>query len=312
MVAFAENKICPAFGGALPASLGALGALGVEQIIYYYGPETENYYVRNRYYTPTLGRWLTRDPIGTQGGINLYAYVASNPAGYVDAWGLAGCRRNAMDTLNKALSRARNQFLDEVSQDEIQGTQIALDENAAGQLADMTDTAEVGAVGGFAGDAFKAISAITDAQRVISTLNDFREVGPLFDTAYEGAAETRTVSGFVEAMDGSNTAASIAVSAAASALASYSIFGNQGKALSAALQQAESGALNRGMPGLDVAFDVLSAVRRALEAAYNSACPLSNYITPMTRALYAARVASALRSYAKELAQCGRGCGSKK
>ena len=42
---------------------------------YRFDPETENYYARNRFYSPTLGRWLTRDPIGTSGGINLYGYV---------------------------------------------------------------------------------------------------------------------------------------------------------------------------------------------------------------------------------------------
>ncbi len=53
-----------------------------------YDAETDNYYVRNRYYSPTLGRWLTRDPIGYQGGINLYGYVNSSPVGNVDARGL--------------------------------------------------------------------------------------------------------------------------------------------------------------------------------------------------------------------------------
>lgn len=27
-----------------------------------------------RYYDPQTGRWLTRDPIGTAGGMNLYEY----------------------------------------------------------------------------------------------------------------------------------------------------------------------------------------------------------------------------------------------
>ena len=34
---------------------------------YRYDPETENYYVRNRFYAPVLGRWLQRDPIGYAG-----------------------------------------------------------------------------------------------------------------------------------------------------------------------------------------------------------------------------------------------------
>ena len=55
---------------------------------YRYDAETENYYVRNRYYSPVLGRWITRDPIGYEGGINLYGYVESSPTGRIDARGL--------------------------------------------------------------------------------------------------------------------------------------------------------------------------------------------------------------------------------
>ena len=63
--------------------------LYLENCGYRYNAETENYYVRNRYYSPPLGRWLTRDPIGYRGGINLYGYVNSSPVGNVDAEGLA-------------------------------------------------------------------------------------------------------------------------------------------------------------------------------------------------------------------------------
>ena len=69
----------------------AQSSYGANDIIYCgyrYDAETQNYYVRNRYYLPTLGRWLTRDPIGYQGGINLYEYVQSSPVGNVDAAGL--------------------------------------------------------------------------------------------------------------------------------------------------------------------------------------------------------------------------------
>ena len=55
-----------------------------------YDPETELYYVRNRTYSPVLGRWVQRDPIGYAGGINLYECVVSNPVADVDSSGTQG------------------------------------------------------------------------------------------------------------------------------------------------------------------------------------------------------------------------------
>lgn len=37
-----------------------------------------------RVYDTNLGRWLSRDPIGERGGINLYGYVNNNPVNYAD------------------------------------------------------------------------------------------------------------------------------------------------------------------------------------------------------------------------------------
>jgi len=42
-----------------------------------------------RYYQPTLQRFISEDPIGFAGGdVNLYAYVANNPATFIDPIGL--------------------------------------------------------------------------------------------------------------------------------------------------------------------------------------------------------------------------------
>jgi RHS repeat-associated protein len=42
-----------------------------------------------RSYVPSLGRWLTRDPLGENGGINLYGYAGDSPPNYFDPYGLA-------------------------------------------------------------------------------------------------------------------------------------------------------------------------------------------------------------------------------
>ena len=41
-----------------------------------------------RAYNPTLGRWISRDPISEQGGLNLYGYVGNDPVNFDDPLGL--------------------------------------------------------------------------------------------------------------------------------------------------------------------------------------------------------------------------------
>jgi len=44
--------------------------------------------VGRRSYSPGMGRWMSRDPIEEQGGINLYRFLAGHPAYAVDPIGL--------------------------------------------------------------------------------------------------------------------------------------------------------------------------------------------------------------------------------
>ena len=53
--------------------------------------ETGLHYNLFRYYDPQVGRFIVQDPIGLNGGWNLYQY-APNPLGWIDPWGLAGVR----------------------------------------------------------------------------------------------------------------------------------------------------------------------------------------------------------------------------
>ncbi|EFV0112344.1 RHS repeat protein [Salmonella enterica] len=55
----------------------------------YFDDETGLHYNLFRYYAPECGRFVSQDPIGLVGGINLYQY-GSNPLSWIDPWGLTG------------------------------------------------------------------------------------------------------------------------------------------------------------------------------------------------------------------------------
>lgn len=50
-------------------------------------PDTGLYYYRARWYDPQAGRFVSEDPIGFAGGINLYRYVGNNPLRLLDPEG---------------------------------------------------------------------------------------------------------------------------------------------------------------------------------------------------------------------------------
>ena len=52
----------------------------------YFDSETGLHYNLNRYYEPSSGRFIHQDPIGLEGGENLYEY-APNPVNWVDPFG---------------------------------------------------------------------------------------------------------------------------------------------------------------------------------------------------------------------------------
>ena len=64
------------------------------------------YYYGYRWYDPLTGRWPSRDPIGEQGGVNLYGFVGNDGVGRVDVLGMwwlspshEGLTGNAWDEL---------------------------------------------------------------------------------------------------------------------------------------------------------------------------------------------------------------------
>ncbi|EXB48568.1 RHS repeat-associated core domain protein [Acinetobacter sp. 1000160] len=63
--------------------------------------ETGLHYNRYRYYSPYVGRFISKDPIGLLGGNNVYAY-APNPVSWIDPLGLAKKKKqnNVSETNN--------------------------------------------------------------------------------------------------------------------------------------------------------------------------------------------------------------------
>jgi RHS repeat-associated protein len=48
---------------------------------------TGMYQMGYRWYSPVLGRWVSRDPIGLKGGLNLYGAYSNNPISHLDVFG---------------------------------------------------------------------------------------------------------------------------------------------------------------------------------------------------------------------------------
>ncbi len=53
------------------------------------------YNYRARFYAPEVGRFVSPDPIGVSGGLNLYAYCENSPVNRVDPLGLEACQNES-------------------------------------------------------------------------------------------------------------------------------------------------------------------------------------------------------------------------
>ena len=75
------------FGKQLSLSTGSLDLFAFRFSTKYLDAETGFYYYGFRYLDTVTGRWLSRDPIGERGGLNLYGFVYNNSNKWMDVLG---------------------------------------------------------------------------------------------------------------------------------------------------------------------------------------------------------------------------------
>lgn len=120
------------------------------------------YYYGQRYYNPGTGRWLSRDPIEEQGGVNLYAFVRNDAVDHWDYLGLdcdCDARKKKLE-LRKQIADQQNARLYGPRPPQVEGKPSLVEvSDATGTLAGLADFLASNA--GYTGTAISRISAIT-------------------------------------------------------------------------------------------------------------------------------------------------------
>ncbi|HET7025889.1 MAG TPA: RHS repeat-associated core domain-containing protein [Gemmatimonadales bacterium] len=112
-------------------------------------------YLRNRWYDPGTGRFLTQDPIGLAGGLNLYAYAGNNPTSFSDPFGMAS---DSVNFANPDAEKQYNQTFKSLaacafggkckSSDEVAAAEAGLGALAAAEVSSKVITVQYGSVAG--------------------------------------------------------------------------------------------------------------------------------------------------------------------
>ncbi|WLE97272.1 MAG: RHS repeat-associated core domain-containing protein [Candidatus Electrothrix communis] len=93
MIDIADGSVAAAYEyapfGGLTSAMGTYAATNPFRFSSKYADDvTGLYYYGYRYYSPELGRWLSRDPIGEDGGLNLYGFVKNDSVNIIDLFGM--------------------------------------------------------------------------------------------------------------------------------------------------------------------------------------------------------------------------------
>ena len=78
----------------------------------YFDPETGLYYYYGyRFYSSTLMRWLNRDPIEEEGGMNLYGFCGNNAAARIDYLGMVSIDESLLNMYDLTSDAAKGPML---------------------------------------------------------------------------------------------------------------------------------------------------------------------------------------------------------
>ena len=84
-----------------------------------------------RKYSPVLGRWLSRDPIGEEGDLNRYGFVRQDPIDSIDLFGLEKCGPDVTSSFYRNLVEAQERFNAATPQERVAGCYKYLDTTEA-------------------------------------------------------------------------------------------------------------------------------------------------------------------------------------
>lgn len=114
--------------------------------------EEDLYYYRLRYYDPLMRRFISRDPLGILGGLNLYAYTNNDPVNRVDPLGLYAGVDDAIFAGGGALVGILGQGVGDLISGQLSGWEdyvgAAIGGAAGGEALLYTGPVGAGAIGG--------------------------------------------------------------------------------------------------------------------------------------------------------------------
>lgn len=137
-----------------------------------FDPTTHLYHFEKRFYDPTLGRWLTPDPLSFTDGPNLYAYVHNNPLIYVDPYGLLSfeinefCEGFTRHLIDEAAYNLSTHFLGEYQPKTLYANMGCIAGSGGGMLLGLvTGSAEIKMITKVKGLVSKTISVLENSKK---------------------------------------------------------------------------------------------------------------------------------------------------